>query len=277
MDEQTAYEKKKAAQRAYQMQLRADMTNKALSTTFPNKGEPRQQQPASTREDTYQQQQAQYQQQRFADAWEAEKQQAAPSAVTNRSRNPSSGYLEGYKNIGGDEEALRQMQRERAKEIQRANREEVMAKISRVPAIEASRQQYLSNRRSSREVEYDRYPTEGGFFIGADESLAKSKKKENQAQYYAALMQDSGGRVAPERNLGPYGGEYVEKTGWTSINVGSNESENTRSRTSLVNKRYQQDHYRAQLEEQQQIAYNMKMLDARENFDPSQPLPYMRY
>ena len=128
-------------------------------------------------------------------------------------------------------------------------------------------------KRSSRRAQEDQETYEG-FYIGEDQASIKMKKKAAQSAYYAELEAAHGSAHRPPKNRGLIDSE-VNITGWTGLNIGGVASDQTRSRQTLDTKVAQQERYRAQLQNQQ--ASNEMYKPRGDNYNPSAPLPYMKY
>jgi hypothetical protein len=119
-----------------------------------------------------------------------------------------------------------------------------------------------------------------GYYIGADESLQRSMKKERAKEYYEKLSSDiavspskgsvTGGRSRLGTDSFTAEGEYIERTGQTGFVIGGLSSDGTKSQKAIqyTQKLEKQAAYRQELLHQQKLAENL--LRAREAKDREQ-------
>ena len=129
-------------------------------------------------------------------------------------------------------------------------------------------------KRASRKAKEEDQETYEGFYIGTDEKTQKAHKKAAQVAYHAELEAAHGPSYRAPKNRGLIDTE-VNITGWTGLNIGGVAADNTRSRQALNSKVTNQEKYRSQLDQQQ--ATNALYRPSGDNYDPTAPLPYMKY
>lgn len=111
------------------------------------------------------------------------------------------------------------------------------------------------------------------FAIGASAERDQHRKREAQRQYLEALNNDVGMRATKQTVRD--GGEYVNHTGWSGLNIGGEGS------SSLHQKREKQEHYRALLEWQQKSSLEKRQKEQEEEImsyqKPYVAPPYMEH
>ena len=128
--------------------------------------------------------------------------------------------------------------------------------------------------------------SELGFYIGADESNNDYKRKENQKKYFDLLSKDIADGSPLKQKVMTRPSEinvdnYVEETGWTSIQIGGISSDGTKSQLRLQRdeKLIKQENYRKELLQQQSIASkiaNDRFILEQKDLKQTSTLPYMK-
>ena len=184
-------------------------------------------------------------------------------------------YGNGFQ-IGSDEGGRSAASRAIAKEVSDRNRAHMVAKVrSMYP-------QDTTVRPTTRQQEYEKYPTEGGFIIGVDEVDAAARKKEAQKAYFAALARDTAPVEFSSKRLGSF--EYVEGGQVSLMSQIGGPSKAQVVRNPLAgtdaDRKDQQRAYFQLLQEQKEASEEKKRLEKkaeRAAYDATSALPYMKY
>jgi hypothetical protein len=89
---------------------------------------------------------------------------------------------------------------------------------------------------------------DGRFAIGGDDAVKKVQKAEASRIYMHKLNQDLGDRSATRKVSSDQ--EYVNRTGWSGLNIGGSSSGNTNSTAALRTQKEKQHAYKQSLDAQ---------------------------
>lgn len=159
----------------------------------------------------------------------------------------------------GETEADRR--RREAQRILSTNREDVLQRLHEASSPE--NRKFREDRAHGRVEEAVKFEEAPYRFIGGSPEAAKGRKKAMQEQYLAQLLQDNGppSQGRPVHQYPDPMSEYVNRSGWTGLNIGGHSMDEAHQGASKNEKFMKQAAYKRLLDQQRMQADDLVRMD----------------
>ena len=175
----------------------------------------------------------------------------------------STSPVEGYMQIGADEDEVRARKKAEAREFYAKNADDI------------ARRDYTRQREAPPD-------TQNTMTIGMGEEQRRAKEAAKRREYLSQLNADveshpASGRRQHYHQQNEMHREYANRSGLGGLDVSGRLSNNATSEREMHEKRMKQQQYRHELEEQQYADEQRRLYEIEAPVDPAASVPYMRH